>query len=75
MDKVSTKELIKKIKADKGKVFEVSLCLVFLRATHTISWGGKKIYDTGIDSQEIKWKESEFIEEYSESVWLIEQII
>ena len=75
MDKISTKELIQQLKKQKNKIFETSLCLFQFRATHFIFWGGKKIFDTGIDSQEIKWKEKEFLDKYSESSWLVEQII
>jgi len=47
----------------------------FAKATHLIYWGGRKLFDTGIDSEEIKWKEEEFQENYSKSFWEIEQIV
>jgi hypothetical protein len=75
MNKVSTNELINLLKLNRGKVFEVSISNGFLKATHLIYWGGKILYDTGIDSIEIKWKADEFLENYILSYWEIEQVV
>lgn len=75
MNKISTNDLIMRLKSNKGKVFEVSLNNGFFRATHMIYWGGKILYDTGIDSVEIKWKSDEFKNHYDLSFWEVEQIV
>jgi hypothetical protein len=75
MNKISTKLLLTQLEKNKGKVFEVSLNNGFFNATHFLSWGGKLLYDTGIDSQEIKWIRKDFLNWYSEAYWVIEQII
>ena len=51
------------------------MCGTYFRATHMLVFGGKKIFDTGIDSQETKWSPEEFVEFYPKAYWLIEQIV
>ncbi len=75
MKPVSTKELIKKIKANKGKTFEVAIVKEIFRATHFIYFGGRLLYDTGIDSQEIRWKPEEFLNYYISTFWQIDQVV
>jgi hypothetical protein len=72
---ISTVELVKRVKANKGKVFEVAILKGFFRATHFIYFGGRLLYDTGIDSQEIKWKPEEFVSYYSSTFWHIDQVV
>jgi len=75
MKPVSTKELIKKIKENKGKTFEVAINKGAFRFTHFIYFGGKLLYDTGIDSQEIKWKPQDFSDYYNSTFWQIDQVV
>lgn len=75
MNKLSTIELINSLKINRGNVFEVSINNGFFKATHLIYWGGKILYDTGIDSIEVKWKIEEFLENYFYSYWEIEQVV
>ena len=75
MGKISTHELISLLKKNKNSYFEVSLSNRYFRATHFMTFGGKKIYDTGIDSKDIKWKCKEFLEFYPNAFWKIDQII
>lgn len=56
-------------------MFEVSIFNDGLRATHFIYFGGKLLFDTGIDSQKISWKISEFLTFYHATFWNIDQII
>lgn len=75
MNKISTNEIIKLVTRNKNKVYEISLNNGVFNATHFLSYGGKKIYDIGIDSKEIKWFPNEFISFYSRAFWIIDQII
>jgi len=75
MKKIPTSTLINLLKKNKGKIFEISLSNQFFKATHFIYFGGKKLFDTGIDSQEITWTPDEFLKFYSKAYWSIEQVV
>lgn len=75
MKKVSTKQLLNRLKKNKGKFFEVALSNGIFRATHILYWRGKMLYDTGIDSQDIKWTREDFINWYPKAYWLIDQVV
>jgi hypothetical protein len=75
MKSISTNELITKLKVNKRKIFEVAIVKDALQATHFIYFGGKLLYDTGIDSQEIKWKPQDFLGYYNSTFWQIDQVI
>ena len=75
MNKISTIELVRYLTENKGKYVEASMNNNIFKATHMIIFGGRKIFDTGIDSQEISWKPQEFIEFYQKAHWLVEQIV
>jgi len=75
MRKISTQELIALLKSERSSYLEVSLNNKYFKATHFMTFGGKKIYDTGIDSKDIKWKCNEFLEFYPYAYWKIDQII
>jgi len=75
MNKISSTQLVDLLIKNKGKYIEASMSNGYFKATHMLVFGGRKIYDTGIDSEEIKWSPQEFIKFYSESFWLIEQIV
>lgn len=71
--KIDTKELIKLVK--ESKYVEASLNNGLFNATHLISFGGRKLFDTGVDSQEVSWFEKEFLSFYIYAKWKIDQII
>lgn len=71
--KVKSQELLRL--ARQYKYIEASLNNGFLNATHLVRFGGRKYFDTGIDSQEISWTEKEFLSFYEKSFWKIDQII
>ncbi len=75
MNKLSTNEIIKLVTKNKNNVYEISLNNGIFNATHFLSYGGKKIYDTGIDSKVTKWFPNEFISFYPRAFWIIDQII
>ena len=64
MRSVFTNELVSEIKNNTGKMFEVAIVKHGFRATHFIYFGGKLLYDTGIDSKEVMWKPNDFIDYY-----------
>ncbi len=75
MKKIPTAQLVDLLIKNKGRCIEASMSNGYFKATHMLAFGGRKIYDTGIDSEEVKWRSQEFIEFYSEAHWLIEQIV
>ena len=75
MKKIPTSQLIELLKAKRDSVFEVSLSNQFFKATHFIYFGGRKLFDTGIDSQETTWLPDEFLRFYPQAFWTIEQIV
>lgn len=70
---IPTTDLVKLL--HKNKFVEASLNDGIFNATHFIRFGGRKIFDTGIDSQEVSWKEVEFLSFYEKSFWKIDQIL
>ena len=75
MNKISTIELIKLVTENNDKVYEVSLNNGFFNATHFLSFGGRKIFDIGIDSQEITWFPDDFISFYYQAYWIVDQVV
>lgn len=73
--KISTNELILLLKSNKRKFIEASLNDGIFNATHFIWFGGKMIYDMGIDSNEVKWNISSFQNWYQSAYWRIDQIV
>ena len=73
--KISTNSLVRLLTADKNVDFEVSLNNGVFNATHFLRFGGRKIYDIGIDSQQSLWNISEFTAWYNEANWLVDQIV
>ena len=75
MKKIPTCELIELMIANKNKFFEISLNNGIFNATHFVRFGGRKLYDTGIDSIEVKWNPDEFQKFYSKAKWVINQVV
>lgn len=74
-NRMSTSDLINLLKANKGLYLEAAISMGDFRATHFLFFGGKKIYDTGIDSQDVKWFPVEFLEFYQKAIWNIDQFV
>ncbi len=70
---IQTTELVKLLYYNK--FIEASLNDGIFNATHFIRFGGRKIFDTGIDSREVSWNEAEFVSFYEKSFWKIDQIL
>lgn len=70
---IPTAELIELLL--RNKFVEASLNDGIFNATHFIRFGGRKIFDTGIDSQEISWSINDFVSYYENTYWKIDQII
>ncbi|MFZ1289200.1 MAG: hypothetical protein WAR79_03890 [Melioribacteraceae bacterium] len=75
MKSFSTFQLMELLKLNKKTIYEVSFVKDEFCATHIIYFGGKLLYDTGIDSQEVKWKPIDFLNHYKLTYWKIFQII
>lgn len=67
--------MVEKMISNKGRHFEAGMDNGFFCATHFLCFGGRKIYDTGIDSQDIIWKPQEFVDFYRFAYWKIDQIV
>jgi len=74
LSKLSTIEIIDFITDHKGTVLEISMNKDCFRATHIVYFGGRRIFDMGIDSQTVSWSPKEFIDFYSQAYWTIEQV-
>jgi hypothetical protein len=61
---------------NKHKIIEAALVLNFNgRATHFISMKKSLILDEGIDGELMKWRKNEFIYQYENAQWIIDQIV
>ena len=74
-ERLSTRILTEILSRHRKIFFEVSLANGYFCATHFLAFGGKKIYDTGIDSKDIKWSIDEFIGFYPSAIWRIDRVI
>jgi len=75
MNGISSVQLVKLLIENKRRYIEASMNAAGFKATHMLVFGGRKIFDTGIDSQETVWEPKEFIKFYPNAYWLIEQIV
>lgn len=75
VSKIRTVELIEQLKRLEGHFVEASLNDGLINATHVFRFGGRKIFDIGVDSRESTWKPKEFAEFYQRASWKIDQII
>ncbi|MBN1218530.1 MAG: hypothetical protein JXM69_06370 [Anaerolineae bacterium] len=75
MNKIPTSQLVEFLIQHKGKFVEASMSNGIFKATHILRFGGRKIFDTGIDSQEVTWTPQEFIDFYPKAYWMIEQVV
>lgn len=73
--KIPTKTIVELLTTNKEKVFEISMSTACFKATHIVYFGGRKIFDMGIDSQTVAWKPNEFLGFYPQAYWKIEQVI
>lgn len=71
----SSRQLVNLLIQNKGKYIEASMGNAYFKATHILAFRGRKIFDTGMDSQETKWYPEEFIKFYPDAYWQIEQIV
>jgi len=74
MKKVNTKELLEIMINLQNHTIEASLNNGTFNATHFLRFGGRKVYDCGIDSADISWNIDEFLRHYPQAFWKIEQI-
>jgi hypothetical protein len=73
--KLQTEELVELIIKMRGRVIEAALTNGFFNFTHFMDYGGRVIYDMGIDSREVSWKPYEFLKFYQNAWWQIDQIV
>jgi hypothetical protein len=71
-----TEELCILLDSNKNKTVEASLLLNYGgMATHFLSKSKSYIFDEGIDSQLTKWSKDEFIANYKNGHWIVNQIV
>ncbi len=75
MGKLSTKELMATLITNRDRVIEASLNDGVFNATHVLRYGGRKIFDCGIDSEVISWRPKDFLDFYPSAFWLIDQVV
>lgn len=75
MNKIRTVELIEQLRRLQGHFVEASISDGLINATHILRFGGRKIFDIGVDSRESTWKPDEFAALYPRAFWEVEQII
>lgn len=73
--KIATDRLLELLMQDHGRFVEASLNDGIFNATHFLRFGGRKVFDTGIDSVTVSWKKSDFLFHYSQAKWKIDQIV
>lgn len=73
--KKSSQDLIQLLLLFKGRTIEASLNNGIFNATHFLNYGGKKIFDCGIDDAPMSWYPQEFLAFYPKSIWGIDQIV
>ena len=71
----TTAELVELLVKNKRIWIEACLNTRVFRCCHMMVFGGRKIFDIGIDSQEVTWKPDEFVKFYDKAYWEIEQIV
>lgn len=59
----------------RGCIIEASLNNGIFNATHFLRWGGRKIFDCGIDSRDISWSLEDFRTFYENAHWRIDQVV
>ena len=73
--KVSTFELLSFLLGDTTKTIEASLSSGRFSATHFLRFGGRKLFDCGIDSAEVSWDIKDFMAFYSGAYWKLDQVV
>lgn len=73
---INSEQLLSLININKPKIIEAALLLNYNgKAIHFFSIKKSLLFDEGIDGELTKWKINEFISQYENSQWLIEQIV
>lgn len=72
---ITTQDLVSLLKSNKIDTCEVSIKKGIIRATHFISIKNNRIYDIGIDGETTVWDITDFVTEYYQTWWTIEQKI
>lgn len=70
---VDVKELIAFLKKNRYNFYDVSVIIGgYMTSYHCISYRKQFIYDEDSLDELIKWTETEFLEAYKDSTWVIE---
>lgn len=72
---IETKELLKTLIINPNKWVEARLCFNNISATHFLIYDNNKLYDEGIDGEERVINKNDFINNYENNFWLIDNII
>ena len=74
-NKIHTKQLLALVMERRNRVVEASLNDGTFNVTHFLRFGGRRIFDCGIDITIVAWKHEEVTTFYSWAFWQIDQIV
>lgn len=73
---IRNKHLLDLIYANPKHMVEVTLLISrFFMGTHFIYFNGRNLYDEGIDGEKRKVSKEEFLKNYRNNYWLVDNII
>lgn len=76
MTKIRTEILLDTVAFNSGKIIEARLLINnFFTATHFLYFEGENLYDEGIDGEERKLRKNDFLNEYQNNYWLIDNMV
>ena len=74
-DCLKTKQLVQLLRENPCKLIETNIRHEILNVTHFIMLKDNEIIDEGIDGEEITWLIDEFINQYSNTYWVIDYLL
>lgn len=72
---IQTKTLLETVFKNKNKMVEARLRFNDVAATHFIYFNGKKMFDEGIDGEKKVVSKDDFLNNYQNNYWLIDNIV
>ncbi len=73
---IRTQYLLDLIYANPNKMVEATLLISrFFRGTHFMYFNGRSFYDEGIDGENRKVSQEDFLKNYENNYWVIDHIL